>query len=533
MVARRTPAKPPVERRPLGYAALAGLGPATSKTDQGPAMPFRAAQPPPGVLPAGVVPMAMDDSLSDLYSYANTYGGGYGNPYSSGYAWMGYPALAQLAQQPEYRKIVGVLAQEMTRKWIRLHTSGGVDLTDKLRKLDEALKKFGVQDLFRRAAETDGYFGRAQIYIDTGVGDDTDLLKVPLIQDKRFLKRGGLRRLTLLEPIWTYPGAYNASDPLGRDFFHPTFWYVNSKQIHESRLLTLIGRPVPDLLKPSYAFGGLSLSQIAKPAIDNFLRTRQAVSDLIHSFSVSGIKVDMSSVLAGGSNEDIILRAEMFNRMRDNRGLMVLNKGSPNELPEEFFNVSTPLNGIDALQAQAQEMMASMPGIPLVKLFGITPSGLNASTDGEVRCFYDTVEALQEQLFTAPLKTIINFVQLSEFGEIDPSIDFSYEPLWSLDDAAKATIRKTNADAAIVMIDASIISPEEERIRIAAEDGGLYNGLDPADLPIPPPPPIDPNAPPPDLAGGEETPPSHVAPPPAATPAATVRVPPAAPVARP
>ena len=34
------------------------------------------------------------------------------------------------------------------------------------------------------------------------------------------------------------------------------------RQVHTSRILTFIGRPVPDLLKPAYSFGGLSLVQL-------------------------------------------------------------------------------------------------------------------------------------------------------------------------------------------------------------------------------------------------------------------------------
>ncbi|MGF6605041.1 hypothetical protein P3T23_009802, partial [Paraburkholderia sp. GAS448] len=48
------------------------------------------------------------------------------------------------------------------------------------------------------------------------------------------------------------------------------------------------------MLKPAYAFGCLSLSQIAKPYVDNWLRTRQSVSDLLHSFSTMVLKTNLA-----------------------------------------------------------------------------------------------------------------------------------------------------------------------------------------------------------------------------------------------
>jgi hypothetical protein len=114
---------------------------------------------------------------------------------------------------------------------------------------------------------------------------------------------------------------------------------------------------------------------------------------------------------------------------------------------EEFFNVSTQLGTLDKLQAQAQEQMASISGIPLVKLLGVTPSGLNASSDGEIRVFYDYILAYQERMFSLPLRKVLDIVMLSEFGEIDESISFQFEPLWQMSDAEKADValKKTQA----------------------------------------------------------------------------------------
>ena len=43
--------------------------------------------------------------------------------------------------------------------------------------------------------------------------------------------------------------------------------------------------------------------------------------------------------------------------------------------------------------------MCSVSGQPLVKFTGITPNGLNASSDGEIRVFYDDIHAEQEAVF--------------------------------------------------------------------------------------------------------------------------------------
>ena len=437
--------------------------------------PWAVAVPAPGVVPEGAAIMAQDDALTGLYSFAQS---GF---YGEGLRWLGYPYLAELAQRPEYRRISETIAREMTRKWIKLTAVGDDDKTKEIELLEAAFKKYHVQDLFRRASELDGFFGRAQIYIDTGANDDPDELKTVLRRNKAKIGKGRLRGLRIIEPIWSYPVGYNADDPLREDYYRPRAWYIRGREVHTSRLLTFVAREVPDLLKPAYAFGGLSMSQMAQPYVENWLRTRQSVSDLLHSFSVSVLSTNMAATFSEQGTTGLINRAKLFNMLRDNRSLMMLDKEQ-----EEFTNVSAPLGTLDHLQAQAQEQMASVSGIPLVVLLGITPSGLNASSDGEVRTFFSYIESQQEQFYTQHINRILEIIQLSVLGDIDPGITFKFNPMWQLDEEKAAAVRKQNADTAVEYVNAGILSPLEERTRIAADEDSLYPSLDVNDLPEPP-----------------------------------------------
>lgn len=428
-------------------------------------------RPAPGVVPADKLESAL---AMDATPYAYVAGlGGYG----CNNGFPGYPYLAELAQLPEYRKMVGTLADEMTRKWISLRTNGEGDKSEKIQQLDAAIRRFKLRECFHQAVLDDGYFGRGQLYVDmtlpggASATDDPAELQTPLFLSDKKVTKGSLIGFRSVEPMWTYPGVYNSANPLAKGFYRPSSWYVMGSTVHTSRMLMFISRPLPDMLKAAYSFGGMSLSQLAKPYIDHWLRTRDSVSDVVHSFSVSGLATNMDATLAGSEGTDLIKRAMLFNATRDNRGLMLLDKES-----EEFFQFNTPLSGLDALQAQAQEQMAAVSNIPLVKLLGITPSGLNASSDGEIRVFYDYVHS-QQELHREPLKRAIDLIQLSEFGEIDPDIDFDFDPLYQMSETEAATARKTDADTDAVLITAGVIAPEEARARIASDPDGAYNAL--------------------------------------------------------
>lgn len=439
-----------------------------------PVQPFLAAQHPPGTT-GGDKNLAMDEApgvgdwaQQSLGSYLGIYG-----------YFPGFPQLAIQSQIPEIRRMVEIIATESVRKFIKLHASGK-DKADKIRLIEADMKKFRVRDCYRRMLEGDGYMGRGHLLVDLGAETDAELA-TPIgdgsdAASKAKVVKGKLKGFKVVEAMWAYPSGYNSSDPLADDWYKPAHWIVQGKRVHRTRLLTFVGREVPDLLKPAYSFGGISLSQQVKPTVDNWLRTRQSVSDLVNAFSVMVLKTNMGNTL-GVADASVLDRAELFNDIRDNRGLMILNKDT-----EEFMNVSAQIAGLSDLQAQSQEHMAALPGIPLVKFFGLQPKGLNASSDGEMRSFFDWIASYNEH-GRPILEAIVNFIQLNRFGEVDSEITIEFEPLWSMSDKELAEVRKIEADTDQVLVDTQAISPAEVRKKIADDPESVYHGLDIDDLP--------------------------------------------------
>jgi len=451
--------------------------------------PFQIPAFPPKALPPKKLQIAMDSGIS--WAGDQWAGSIFASVGAEGLMFLGYPYLAELAQRPEYRVISETIATEMTRRWIKFKSTGaddGEDKAEKIKQLTDEFDRLQVRDYFKELAIQDGFYGRSHLFLDFGRGPaDSDTPDEELKTDigtgrdetsKGKVEKGSLRALRTVEAVWTYPTTYNAINPLRFDWYRPQVWYVMGKEIHCSRLPTFIGHPVPDLLKPAYSFGGLSLSQMAKPYVDIWLKTRESVGELIHAFSVMVLMTDMQSILQPTEGGGVLTRVAMFNTLRDNQGTFVVNKAT-----EDFKNVSASLAGLHELQAQAQELMMSVARIPAVKFTGISPTGLNASSEGEMRAFYDTVGAYQEAFFRPNLTKVMHFAMLSLWGEVDPEITFDFEPLWALSEKEEAEVRKIDAETAQVHIDTGVLDPAEERKRVATDKDTLYEGLDAQDVP--------------------------------------------------
>ncbi len=215
------------------------------------------------------------------------------------------------------------------------------------------------------------------------------------------------------------------------------------------------------------------MTQAVKPYVDNWLRGRQSASDLLNAFSTMVFKTDLGDLSGVGGAATINNRMNIFNRHRNNRGTFVVDMNG-----EDLVNVAVPLSGVADLVSQAQEQMASAARIPLSILLQVTPTGLNASSEGETRSFYADINAYQEDALRPIVQRVIELAQLSLWDEIDPEITFIFPPLWEMTAKESAEINKLEAETDVIYSDGGIVSVEEARERISQDETNLYHGVD-------------------------------------------------------
>ena len=435
-------------------------------------------------IPSGVVPrgkralVAMDAGIyGRAYDYARSMSG-------LGADWVGfpgYPYLAGLSTRAEYRMFAQSYATSLTHEWIVLNSTetAGEGTKQKCTELTQMITDLGLKDCISLMAEHNEFYGRAQMFLNLGNQDRT----LPLVLSPKTIEKKTLRdgvsfersfRITAVEALWTTPSAYNALDPAAPDFYKPTKWFMLGQEVHATRLPTVITRPVSDMLKPAFNFGGMSMSQLAEPYVDNWLRTRQSVSDLINNFSIVVLQTAMEQILQG--NEDgsgLVDRAELFTLMRSNRGMMLLDKDR-----ENLLMLNTPLGGLNELQAQAQEGMCSVSHTPAVELLGVAPTGFGNVAEGEMRSRYDWIAAQQESYWRRIIERVINILQLIRYGKIDPDIVMSFQPLYQMTPKELSEIRKSDADRDTGYVAAGILDAVEIRERLARDPESGYQGID-------------------------------------------------------
>ena len=375
--------------------------------------------------------------------------------------FVGYGALQQLSQD--------ALIRQMLRAWIDIKC----DDDERKKLIEKAIAELKVKDKLSEALTLMGLMGGSYLFIDTGEAGP-DLLN-PLNKSERSQELTTDRPLhfRVIDPIFTTPAAFNATNPMADDFYKPSVFYVMFERVHRSRLIRFVENEVPDLLKPSYNFLGIPQAQILSDYVTHFRRNREEVNRLLQKFSTSIIKGDLKNQLFNGKSLNVLTnRVKLFAKYRDNSGIGLLDNGT-----EDFVQVNTPITGLTDILRQSLEFVVSVNQSGVVKTLGYTPNGFS-SGESDVKLQADLIATRQEKILRAPIEEILRLIQLHLFGAIDPELTFVFNPIDEDDDRATAEIQKFKADTAAIYLDRGVITEDEARDALKADDASDFKNLE-------------------------------------------------------
>lgn len=449
----------PLPRREPVKITQSHLDAASVANDAAPVYEFKRYEPLPGVIPEEklATTLAMDSTPYDVINSMSI-----GGEYSG---FRGYPILAAMSQQVEYANMHTIMADEMTRNWIEVKSTKEGDPDIKV--IDLALTTYDVKRLIHEAVRQDSEYGVAHIFIDVGADELEN--ERPLFLDPRKITKGSLKGFRCVDPNWVYPAMYNSSKPLRADFYKPQAWFVMGDTVHESRFIDIVSRPVPDILKPSYNFGGLSLTQLMEDYVVDWRDAKKNVIKILKTLRMRGLKTDMDARLEVPGEFD--KRIKMFTKYQDNFGLWAY------DLSEELTHQQTSLSELSNILSNYQEQLCIPSRTTNLKMFGNAPAGLNASGDAEIETWHETISGSQELDYRRAIENIFKIIQLSEFGELKPDLYFEFRPLDEVSDDDRANTNKTRVDTIVAASDGMLVSSEEARDALKSIEGAGFENL--------------------------------------------------------
>lgn len=240
---------------------------------------------------------------------------------------------------------------------------------------------------------------------------------------------------------------------LGADFGKPSFYRLLGKgtdvdfktdQIHYSRVLRFEGRKMPFYIRQSYQGWGASIMEPVWDRIKGFDLASEGATQLISKaylryYKVEGLRQIMTNDIA---RQGFLNQMDIVREFQNIEGLTVGDK------EDEFQALSYSFTGIPEVLLQLGQQLSGAFGIPLVRLFGQSPVGLNSTGESDIRNYYDSIKKQQRSMLRANVSKLLNVVYRSVTGSEPPAdLSFDFRSLWQMSQLDKATVATGNFGA--------------------------------------------------------------------------------------
>lgn len=389
------------------------------------------------------------------------------------HSFLGWQILALLNQNWLIANACSIPADDAVRPgWKNVIKSESGEDVDSAELTNTTLKKYHLADKCRQHAKNSRAFGVSYALFAI---DGIDYSK-PFNLDG--VRPGSFKGISVIDPIWVTPqwsaGALN--NPSSPTFYEPTYYHINGLgRIHASHIIKLVHEEVPDMLKPTYFFGGLSLSQELYERVYAAERTANEAPLLALTKRLLVVPTNLKALAAKPKLAWDLIKMLVFGR--DNQGIYFTEEGEKSGVHQ----IDTSLSDLDAVIMSQYQLVAAIARIPAHKLLKTDPKGLNNNGEYTIKDYNQELQSLQEKALR-PLIERANAVSMrADFPLVKgvKEIITEFNPIDMPTEQEKANVENLQAQAASTLVAAGILSPEEVRKALRAEKGGKYADIDP------------------------------------------------------
>jgi phage-related protein (TIGR01555 family) len=222
------------------------------------------------------------------------------------------------------------------------------------------------------------------------------------------------------------------------EYDRPQVWLVTSTRraglrFHTSRLIKFPGAPRATDLGSSEQDRdwGDSVLQCLWDDIVRYGVFWQSVGHLMQLSSVGVLKLKgLIAMLATKNRGDAEARVDLLNETLSLSRLLLLDA----EHGESYNREGVVFTDMPALLQEVQLATAGAFKMPVTKLFGRSPAGMNATGESDTRNWYDEVAVYRKSYIEPRLDQLLTITERREF-------EFDWPPLWQPTETEQATVR--------------------------------------------------------------------------------------------
>lgn len=396
--------------------------------------------------------------------------------------FIGHQMCAILAQHWLIDKACSMMPRDAIRNGYKIISEEGAELKpEALKIIKQYDKAFKITWNMEQHLRYGRIFGIRIAFFKVNSPD-------PLYYEKPFnidgVAPGSYRGIVQIDPYWTAPmlDGESSGNPASMHFYEPTWWQISGKKYHRSHLVIFINSEVPDILKPSYLYGGVPLPQRIMERVYAAERTANEAPLLAMTKRTTVLKTNAAKALA--NIKDFMAKLAEWCHLRDNFQVKVIDKEE-----DDMELHDTSLTDVDTALMSQYQLVCAQADTPATKMLGTQPKGFNATGEGDEANYHESCETLQTHgaspLLERHHQLVIKSYVEPKFGPV--AISHEWETLDSMTAKEQAETNLVNAQAGYQLVQSGAIDGVDERNRIIADPASGYTNIPEAERPIAPP----------------------------------------------
>lgn len=375
------------------------------------------------------------------------------------------------------QNIITTVPADMTKKWF--HVTGSLS-PERMTQFERAQRAARLRKSINEGLNWGRLYGGAVgVLLLKGQEGRMD---TPLDPDRIF--PGDFAGLYIADR-WSgvFPEQDLVTDMTDPDFGLPAFYTVRDasdrviQKVHHTRVVRFLGRELPFYERMAENWWGESELE----AIYEEVVKRDNVSHNMASLTFRACRDYMEmenadqlfSVASPQAQQRFWNMIEAQSVLDTNFGMRVVNKG------DAVHNRQYTFTGLAEVYGSVMMDVAGAARIPVTKLFGRSPAGLNATGESDLQNYYDYIDEQRESVLRPILERLLPVLALSAWGEVPEDLDLTFPPLWTPTAAELAEIAAKKSQAVIDVFQAGLmdVAAAQRELKRLSDETGMFESI--------------------------------------------------------
>lgn len=375
------------------------------------------------------------------------------------------------------QNVVGLMVDDMLREWYKVRGTISPDYLDELERVERVTQ---LRDRINQGLCWGRLYGGAAGLIL--IKGQEGMLDQPLDLDT--IMPGSFMGLLILDR-WSgiVPDMGLVTDMSDPDFNLPEYYTINNAEgrmvarVHHSRIVRFTGRKLPYLEEIAELYWGESEVEALYKDVVAHDNVSANMAALTFRANINTMEVqNLEQLFSLGSVEQQkrfwnVMQAQSV--MMSNFGFQLVNKG------DQMKNTQYTFTGLQEVYESMCLNLCGASHYPMTKLFGRSPSGMNATGESDLQNYYDYVNSQREAKLRPVLERLLPIMAVSAWGAVPDNLQIDFQPLWTPTAKEVAEIAKAKAESIVSTYQAGLLHVDtaQKELKKLEDDTGMWGSI--------------------------------------------------------